>query len=276
MGKNRSSNRSRVVEEIKPRFHQRWEFQLALAVWRWLPETVLLAAVVVASVFLDTYVSPYWVAPCVLIAPVAVLMLIPPVRRFVVAWFWVDVTRHRLRSFMGANGLMNRDSRRPWLLVVYPTKIGERAWMMTVAGISPEDIQERARNLGPTCYATDGEVLPHPKRRYLVRIDIRRRDLLDGSAPVASTLLDGSKPAEGQLVSAVPEGTSEWARELGLSTDPAVYRSNYVGPGHQNGHNGHRPADAVKKAAKPTNNKSETNGNISFVGSNGEDISDYV
>ena len=46
------SNRVRLVESVKPRLHQRWGAQLALAIWRWPPELLVVAAVVVAYVLL--------------------------------------------------------------------------------------------------------------------------------------------------------------------------------------------------------------------------------
>ena len=213
-----TSNRVRSVESVKPRLHQRWGAQVALAFWRWLPELIVAAAVVVAYVLLIGEGLPPWAAVCVVVAPVTVLLVIPPTGRILAAWFWVDVTRHRLRTFMSENGLRNKSGRLPWLLAIYPTAVGERAWMVLVGGICVNDVEERLRSLGSTCYAREGRVTAHRRWTHLIRIDITRRDPLDSPTPVGSKLL--GKKTEPQLVPAVVGSStpkaSQWAVGIGL------------------------------------------------------------
>ena len=187
-------------------------------IWRWLPELLVVAAVVVAYVLLIGEDLPPWAAVCVVVAPVTVLLVIPPTGRMLSAWFWVDVTRHRLRTFMSENGLRNKSGRLPWLLAIYPTAVGERAWMVLVGGICVNDVEERLRSLGSTCYAREGRVTAHRRWTHLIRIDITRRDPLDSPTPVGSKLL--GKKTEPQLVPAVVGSStpkaSQWAVGIGL------------------------------------------------------------
>ncbi|SDR90709.1 hypothetical protein [Actinopolymorpha singaporensis] len=166
------SNRARAVENVKPRIHQRWGAQLLLAFWRWLPELALAGTTATVFVYLVRMNLPAWAAGSVIVAPVAVALVVPYSGRILVAVFWVDVTRHRLRTFMAENGLRNRSGRLPWLLFIYPTRVGERAWMVLVGGICVEDVEERIRSLGSTCYARSGQVQVHRRWTHLIRIDI--------------------------------------------------------------------------------------------------------
>ncbi len=221
-GRRGRSNRVRLVEDVKPKLHQRWAAQLLLALWRWLPEIAASVGVVTVFIYLTRQDLPAWAAACVLVAPVTAGLSVPPVRRVIVALFWLDVTRHRLRAFMAENGLRNHSGRLPWLAFIYPTRIGERAWMFLVAGVTCHDVEERLASLGSTCYAREGRVEAHKKFSHLIRIDISRRDLLAAKTPVPSRLIDTNKtdPDLVPAVDSLSNPASSWAVGIGLPLSP--------------------------------------------------------
>ncbi|MBE1606346.1 hypothetical protein [Actinopolymorpha pittospori] len=278
---------------MKPRIHQRWLAQLLLACWRWLPETFAACVVVLAYVQLEQMDLPPWAAGSVLVAPVTLLLVIPPTGRVLVAWFWVDVTRHRLRTFMSENGLRNRSGRLPWLAVIYPTAVGERAWMVLVGGISCTDVEERLKSLGSTCYARDGQVVAHRKWSHLIRIDITRRDPLDSTKPVRSRLLPKNTPSELLPPSPNPAdsaGASHWAIGIGLPLNHDTNNEDSKAPnGQPNGHGQVDGMKAIEPPTPPTKNQKEsankrkpskeaptTAASPAVLSASGEDVSDYV
>ena len=293
------SNRSRPVETVKPSFHQRFIAQALLAFWRWLPELVVLFGLVFLFVFIvRTQDLPTWAAACVIVAPVTVLLSAPKVGPVLRALFWVNVTRHRLRSFMAENGIRNRTGRLPWLLLIYPTRVGERAWMVLVAGIDVHDIETRLGSLGSTCWATEGRVVAHRKWSHLVRLDIIRRDPLVANKPVKTKLLPpGTEP---ELLPALPATTSTEVaiaeRSDGMHSTPSQWAIGIglpLGDGNAVTASGMRlaattdstaPAPSKKadkrttKAANPSTNSSANKVGDSppAIIANGEDVSDYV
>ncbi|SDS08383.1 hypothetical protein [Actinopolymorpha singaporensis] len=294
------SNRARAVENVKPRIHQRWGAQLLLAFWRWLPELALAGTTGTVFVYLVQMDLPAWAAGSVIVAPVAVALVVPYSGRVLVAVFWVDVTRHRLRTFMAENGLRNRSGRLPWLLFIYPTRVGERAWMVLVGGICVEDVEERIRSLGSTCYARSGQVQVHRKWTHLIRIDITRRDPLDSKTPVESGLIP--KGTEQALIPAnIPTAdqaagvrASEWAVGIGLpladSEDTTEIPSRMGVRGGAGGKANGQATDTTSTsgfaAAKETTRKRTTTRKETpaptpdrpapVLSASGEDVSDYV
>lgn len=280
MPRNRGgrSNRVRLVEDVKPTFHQRWGVQLALALWRWLPEIAFAVGVVTAFIYLTRMDLPPWAAACVMVAPVTLGLSVPQSRTVLLALFWVDVTRHRLRAFMAENGLRNHSGRLPWLLAVYPTRIGERAWMVLVAGISSSDVEERLRSLGSTCYAREGRVEAHKKFAHLVRIDIIRRDPLAAKGPVPSQLLKANAEQEVIPAPAVDSYStnkaSRWAIGIGLplsndrdSTTPSAADIEAISAIQKKA--------AAPKKTTPSAPRTEP-AERTVRSASGEDISDYV
>lgn len=276
------SNRARAVESVKPRFHQTWWMQLLLALWRWLPELLIIGGIVTAFVWLTRLDIPAWAAAATIVAPVAVLLLIPGVNRVIIGWFWVDITRHRLRSFFSENGLRNRSGRLPWLLVIYPTKVGEAAWVVLVGGLCCQDVEERLRSLGSTCFAREGRVVAHRKFAHLIRLEVIRRDPFETSKPIKSKLL-GRKDAPQLLPAGIAgsgsyEGrSSNWSIGIGIPTQAST--DNGRDAGSSNGRGDDAPAKpniakSTTKTAPKTKPASDAGHVPVLVG--GEDVSDYV
>ncbi|MEQ4209758.1 hypothetical protein [Actinopolymorpha sp. B9G3] len=271
--RSRSSNRVRLVEDVKPRFHQRVGVQVVVAVWRWLPEIITTTAVVTAFVYLIRMDLPAWAAGCVLVAPVAVLLCIPGVNRVLIALWCLNVTRHRLRAFMAENGLRNRSGRLPWLIFIRPTRVGERAWMWLVAGVTCKDVEERTESLASTCYGREGRVTAHRRFAHLIRLDITRRDPLDAKTPVRSVLIEKNAepeviPPNGRVESKTRYTASEWAVGIGLpltntsEEKPVIAKKAVAGKSE------------LFKHTPPKQRTESSNGTV--LSASGEDVSDYV
>ncbi|MEQ7124382.1 hypothetical protein ABN034_07640 [Actinopolymorpha sp. B11F2] len=271
----RSSNRVRLVEDVKPKFHQRVFVQVVVAVWRWLPEIIIATAVVTAFVYLIRMDLPAWAAGCVLVAPVAVLLCIPGVNRVLIAVWCLNVTRHRLRAFMAENGLRNRSGRLPWLIFIRPTRVGERAWMWLVAGVTCKDVEERTESLASTCYGREGRVTAHRRFAHLIRLDITRRDPLDQKTPVRSVLIEKNAepeviPPNGRVESKTSYTASEWAVGIGLpltntSEERSVIAKKALAGKAETTKNT-PPKQRTQPAPEPA----------AVLSASGEDVSDYV
>jgi hypothetical protein len=264
------SNRIRVVENVKPKIHQRWYAQALLALWRWSPELVVTAGLVIVFVWLVRQDWQPWVAAIVVVVPLAALMSIPAVR----AVFWMNITRHRLRAFMSENGLRNRSGRLPWLLFIRPTRVGERAWMVLVAGITVHDVQERQRSLAPSCYAKEGRISPTRRFSHIIRLDIIRRDPFASAEPVRNQLIDNHTELELRPAPSVDSRTSfrasQWAVGIGLPLGNQTETSEEPQPVAKTEKT--ETVKPIKKAVPPP--REDTTPVV--IGVNGEDISDYV
>ncbi|WP_229068996.1 hypothetical protein [Actinoplanes sp. DH11] len=153
------------------------------ALWWWSLEITVVAAVV-AGVSLAARVLPSWLLVGVVIVLVAVLVLVGPVRRFLSAWSWCVVDRHRLRLYFaglarssggGRSGLL------PLMLWARPTPAGERVWLWLRPGLDLTDLDGKAGRIAVTCWAKQVRVVPASERHAaLIRVDIGRRDSLAG------------------------------------------------------------------------------------------------
>ena len=118
-----------------------------------------------------------------------------PVRRFVWAWSWCLVDRHRLRlcfaklvrSQVRVTG--GRPADLPLVLWARPTPAGERAWVWLRPGFSLEAMNDDiGRLMAVACIAKQVRIAGASDRfAAFVRVDIGRRDPLSGriASPLA-------------------------------------------------------------------------------------------
>lgn len=224
-----NGNRSRPVEVVNKRLSRSWLVQLLLLPIRWTVEIVLLVGALIAYWKLTGWpISlPPWAAICVIVAPIAVLLLIPVIRRPFAAWAWCTITRHRMRSFMVENGVYTRNGRLPLQLLTYPTKVGECTWLLMISGLCVDDIADRKVALASTCWAEDARIDARRSNKALVRVEIIRRDPLDHATPIKSTLLDKKTgvPQSEPATSTAAFGTTtpkptEWSVGIGVPSQP--------------------------------------------------------
>ncbi|WP_127501200.1 hypothetical protein [Actinoplanes solisilvae] len=156
------------------------------ALWWWSFE--ITTSVVVAGGWVAlAHTAAWWVALAVLVAVAGVVFVPRRPRRFVWAWSWCLVVRHRLRlcfatlvrSQVRVTG--GRPAALPLLLWARPTLAGERVWLWLRPGLSLEDLEGRASLIAVACIARQVRIAPASERyAALLRVDIARRDPLSG------------------------------------------------------------------------------------------------
>ncbi len=174
--------------ELAFRPHRVWWVQALLIAWRWAFELALVVGLVVAYVQLTENLRP-WVAVLVMLAPLGLVLGMRWSRRQLIGWFWCTVTRHRLRALFVAVRMTNGHGKLPWLLLVRPTPVGERALLLMVAGLSVLDLENRTEAVAATCWARSARITRSPRWAALVWVDVIRRDPLAARKPLGSELL---------------------------------------------------------------------------------------
>jgi hypothetical protein len=154
--------------------------------WWW--STEITTTVVVAGSWVTlAHLTSWRIASAVLLA-VAVVVFVPRrPRRFVWAWSWCLVVRHRLRLCFAtlvrsqvrvAGG---RPAALPLLLWARPTLAGERVWLWLRPGLALEDLEGKAGLIAVACIAKQVRIAAASERyAALLRVDIGRRDPLTG------------------------------------------------------------------------------------------------
>jgi hypothetical protein len=156
------------------------------ALWWWSFE--ITTAVVVAGGWVTlAHLAAWWVASAVLLG-LAVAVFVPRrSRRFVWAWSWCLMVRHRLRlcfatlvrSQVRVTG--GRPAALPLLLWARPTLAGERVWLWLRPGLALEDLEGKAGLIAVACIARQVRIAPASERyAALLRVDIAHRDPLTG------------------------------------------------------------------------------------------------
>ena len=174
-----------LTESFAVSFHR----SAAGMAWRWRTELTLLTLTTAAMLRLR-HLAGNWTGPAILaVAVVLALVLIPPVRRFLVRRFWCVLVRHRIHRLCWEARLCTRAGRLPPVLWVRPTKVGVRAWVICRAGICAEDFEDRVGQLRAACYARDARIIRNLRWSQLVRIDIIRHDTLAARRHITSPLL---------------------------------------------------------------------------------------
>jgi hypothetical protein len=161
------------------------------ALWWWTGEIAGASLLIASAAWLGQATTP-WVGVAVLLLVAGVVGAVSPVRRFVVAWGWCAVVRHRLRvCFAEVIRSANRTHPAclPLILVARPTPAGERVWLWLRPGLDLAELENRLGKMAVTCWASEVR-LARASTRYaaLLRVDISRRDPLTGT--VASPLVD--------------------------------------------------------------------------------------
>lgn len=232
---------------------------------RWRAEIVIVLVWGTGMVYLQANtnsVVPWLVFGAVL----AVLYGIPASRRFVNARMWCLVDRHRLRTCLRNAKVrtMNLDGALPFMLWARPTRTGERIWLWTRAGSSPDELESVLGYVAPACYARDARLHRVRKLATIVAIEVIRRDPLDTTDAVDSPLsrligkfsgkTEGSEPIQAATITPLPVPSQN-------GTAPA-------------------PAAAAPAATSKTTRKNNGTAPATAAGPsvvvNGEDLSDYI
>jgi hypothetical protein len=153
--------------------------------WWWSFE-ITAAVFAVGSWVVLGHVTAWWIASLAMLVPVVAAAWVGRVRRFVVAFSWCLVVRHRLRACFasivrapGSSG--SRPAMVPLVLWARPTLAGERVWLWLRPGLSLEDLDGKVGRIAVGCWAKQVRIVAASERyAALLRVDVARRDPLTG------------------------------------------------------------------------------------------------
>ncbi|TXK35328.1 hypothetical protein [Nonomuraea sp. C10] len=150
--------------------------------WRFRTELLLLAglALLVPAVLGATQ-EGRWLPFVLLSSAVSVPAATRFGRNWAVVHFWCVVSRHRLQRVCLETTLHTRAGRIPLVLWITPTATGEKALILTRAGISAEEFEAYAEEIAAACWARTAAVYKHRTRANLVIVEVVRRDVLPGA-----------------------------------------------------------------------------------------------
>jgi hypothetical protein len=150
--------------------------------WHWCAEITTLLVLTSAGTAMSAWAG-WWLPLTVYISIAATLLVVPRLRRFVRAWVWCAIVRHRLRhSFSAFIRSRNRLAPRghggsPLILLARPTLAGERVWVWLRTGLDLPELESNVARLAVSCWAADVRVTATSERHAaLVRVDVTRRD----------------------------------------------------------------------------------------------------
>jgi hypothetical protein len=148
-------------------------------IWWWLGELAAAAIITIVWSLLATH-TPLAVRASVVAAIIAALV-IPTVRRPIVALGWCFIVRHRLRTCFAQFIVANQSGSLPLILAARPTPVGERVWIYLRPGLSVNELQSRVDKIAVACHASTVIIDRASSRTAaFVRVDIKRRDVLGG------------------------------------------------------------------------------------------------
>lgn len=154
--------------------------------WWWSIE-IATAGLSMAGLVTLAHLTAWWIALAAGLASLVAVLLPRRLRRFVWAWSWCLVVRHRLRLCFAtlvrgtARSVGGRPLSLPLLLWAKPTPAGERVWLWLRPGLSLEDLDGKSALIAVACIAKQVRVAAASERyAALLRVDIARRDPLAG------------------------------------------------------------------------------------------------
>jgi hypothetical protein len=165
------------------------------AIWWWLPELSTAAGLITGWIELASH-TDLIVRLIAVTAVVGIPLAIAPVRGFLIALAWCQISRHRIRTCFSEFIITNRTGTLPLILGARPTPAGTRLWVFLRPGLSLADIQTRLDKLAAGCWASTVVAdQASASNAALVRIDIKRRDPLTGiiGSPLKA-VLGGIRP----------------------------------------------------------------------------------
>ncbi|NRQ31375.1 hypothetical protein HII36_05915 [Nonomuraea sp. NN258] len=155
---------------------------LLVRLWRSRSELLFMAALALFTLtLLGATQQGRWVPFIVLTAAVSVPAATRMGRNWLVAHFWCVVSRHRLQRVCMETTMHTRAGRIPLVLWITPTRTGEKALMLTRAGICAEEFEAYNEEIAAACWARSAKVYRHRRWAHLVIVEIVRREETPGA-----------------------------------------------------------------------------------------------
>ncbi|GAA5074729.1 hypothetical protein HNP84_007435 [Thermocatellispora tengchongensis] len=151
--------------------------------WRWRTEIALLfLAMTVMTATVNAAASGNWLPSLLLTSAVSAPAATRLGRGWVTAHAWCVISRHRIQRVCLETPMHTRAGRIPLVLWISPIPEGERALILTRAGICAEDFEAFAGEIEAACAARRVRVLRHRRYATLVTVEIVRREAAPGVA----------------------------------------------------------------------------------------------
>ncbi|MEU4702002.1 hypothetical protein [Nonomuraea dietziae] len=147
----------------------------------WRMRTELLLTAGLALVLLAAVGGGRWVPFLALTSAVSAPAVTRVGRNWIVAHAWCVASRHRLQRLCLETTMHTRAGRIPLILWITPTARGEKALVLTRAGICAEDFEAYAGEIEAACFARDVRIHKHRRWAHLVIVEIIRRDQSEGA-----------------------------------------------------------------------------------------------
>ncbi|WP_336209836.1 hypothetical protein [Nonomuraea sp. LPB2021202275-12-8] len=155
---------------------------LIVRLWRIRTELLLVAALALFTLaLLGATQHGRWLPFILLSSAISVPAATRTGRNWVTAHFWCVVSRHRLQRVCLETTMHTRSGRIPLVLWITPTRSGEKALILTRAGISAEEFEAYSEEIAAACWARSSRVYRHYRRANLVVVEILRRDEVAGA-----------------------------------------------------------------------------------------------
>lgn len=155
---------------------------LITRLWRVRTELLLIAALTLFTMaVLAATRDGAWLPFIVLSSAVSVPAATRYGRGWIAAHFWCVVTRHRLQRTCLETTMHTRAGRIPLVLWITPSVSGEKALILTRAGICAEEFEAYAEEIAAACWARNVKVYRHRRWASLLIVEVVRRDEMPGT-----------------------------------------------------------------------------------------------
>jgi hypothetical protein len=259
-----------AIETIT-RPQQTWPVMLLLTVWRWRWELLVLASIAYITLAHGDAITgyfqsnPLWLNALLIIVICGWIVTDNPARRFTRNRIWCVITRHRLRACLVEMRILNYSGNLPFILACLSTKTGQVVWLWMRPGQSVEDLDNKSESLASACWASKATIARSKRNAAIVRIEIDRRDPL-ARTHITSPLLNDTS---GMPEAAVADDAVMAFLQPDSAPDESTAPSGDQRPATTTGET--RTRTSKTKTTAATND-----GQTVILGSNGEDVSDYV
>ncbi|MEV6272677.1 hypothetical protein AB0L64_36250 [Kribbella sp. NPDC051936] len=263
---------ARGAIETITRPQQTWPVKLLLTVWRWRWELLLVATVVYIVIAHGDAITgyfrsnPLWLNALLIIVLCGWIVTDNPARRFTLNRMWCLITRHRLRACLIEMRILNYSGNIPFILACFSTKTGQVVWLWMRPGQSVEDLDNKAESLASACWASKATIARSKRNAAIVRIDIDRRDPL-AKTHITSPLLNDTSDmpeaavADDAVMAFLAPDTTDSAPDESTTQPPAKTGT---------------AAETRTRTSKTKTTAAVNDSQTVILGSNGEDVSDYV
>ncbi|RVX46520.1 hypothetical protein EDD27_9409 [Nonomuraea polychroma] len=151
--------------------------------WRARAELLVAATLTLATLtLLDATREGRWVPFLLLTSAISAPAATRTGRNWIAAHFWCVFSRHRLQRVCLETTMHTRAGRIPLVLWITPTTTGEKALILTRAGISAEEFEAYSEEIAAACWARSVNVYRHRTRAQLLIVEVVRRDEAPGAA----------------------------------------------------------------------------------------------